>query len=214
MSGPGDQGPSAEGPIAGLVLAGGLARRMGGGDKALKRLGERPLLDLVLERFAPQVGSIALSANGDPARFAAYRLPVVADPLPGALGPIAGIAAGWIFARGLVPPAPLLATIAVDTPFLPRDLVARLAAALATEPEAGLAVAASGGRIHPVAALHRVGDPARLVDGLADGSLRRMMLWIEMRRAVVVDFPADPVDPFANLNTEADLAAAADRPPL
>jgi molybdopterin-guanine dinucleotide biosynthesis protein A len=209
----GGEGGTTDGRIAGLILAGGLARRMGGGDKALRRLGERPLLAVVLERFAPQVGALALSANGDPARFAAFDLPVVADPLPGALGPIAGIAAGWIFARGLRPPAALLATVPVDTPFLPRDLVARLAAALAAAPAAGIAVAASGGRVHPVAALHRVEDPARLVAGLADGSLRRMMAWIETRRAVVVDFPADPVDPFANLNTEADLAAAHRPPP-
>ncbi|TBW41059.1 molybdenum cofactor guanylyltransferase [Siculibacillus lacustris] len=191
-----------------MILAGGLARRMGGGDKALRPLAGRPLLAHVADRLAPQVRALALSANSDPARFAAFGLPVLADPVAGALGPLAGLAAGWIWAAGLAPPAALVATVAVDTPFLPEDLVARLAQALAAAPEAEVAVAASAGRVHPVAALHRIGDVAALVAGLSDGSLRRVMSWIDGRRPVIVDFPALPCDPFENLNTEADLARA------
>jgi molybdopterin-guanine dinucleotide biosynthesis protein A len=199
--------------IAGVILAGGLARRMGGGDKALKPLAGRSLLARVIERFAPQVGPLALSANGDPARFSAFGLDVIADPLPGALGPIAGIAAAWIWAGARRPPCRHVATIAVDTPFLPLDLISRLAGALAAAPDAGVAVAASAGRVHPVAALHRIGEVEPILAGLADGSLRRVMRWLDDRRPVIVDFPFDPTDPFENLNTEADLAAVAERLP-
>lgn len=197
--------------IAGVILAGGLARRMGGGDKALKPLAGRPLVAHAIERFAPQVGPLMLSANGDPARFAAFGLEVAADPLPGNLGPIAGIAAAWIFASALRPPCRWVATVAVDTPFLPTDMVERLAAALLAAPDAGVAVAASAGRIHPVAALHRVGPVDPVLAGLAEGRLGRVMRWLDERRPVVVDFAVDPFDPFENLNDEAAVAAAARR---
>ena len=112
-----------------MILAGGRATRMGGGDKGLLPLGGRPILAHVIERLAPQVERLALNANGDPARFAAFGLPVLADSVPGHAGPLAGVLAGldWAAAEG----AEAIVTAAADTPFFPRDLVARAAAAAA-----------------------------------------------------------------------------------
>jgi len=194
--------------VLGLILAGGQARRMGGADKALLPLAGRPLLAHVVDRLAPQVGRMALSANGEAARFAAFRLPVLADPFAENVGPLAGLAAGLLHAASLDPAPRFVVTAAVDTPFLPLDLVARLRAAV---PDDGrtLAVAATAGRIHPVAALHPREEADELLAGLASGALRRVMGWIESRPTVVVDFPPDGFgDPFANLNTPEELAAA------
>ena len=194
--------------VLGVILAGGQGRRMGGADKALLPLAGRPLIARVVARFAPQVGRLALSANGDPARFAELGLPVLADPFAENVGPLGGLASGLVHAATLDPPPRFVATVAVDTPGLPLDLVARLRAAV---PDDGrtLAVARSAGRIHPVAALHPREEAGDLLAGLADGSIRRVMGWIESRPSVVVDFALDDGrDPFANLNTPADLADA------
>lgn len=208
-----DAPPSTSlGPVAGVILAGGLARRMGGADKALVDLAGRPLLAHVIERFAPQVEPLLISANGDPARLAGFRLPVVADPLPGHLGPLAGLAAAALWLAENRPDVRLLASVAVDSPHLPRDLVARLGAALAAAPAAGSAVAASGGRTHPVAALHRLDGLADLVEELASGATRRVMSWLETRGAITVEFVDSDGDPFVNLNRPDDVAALAARP--
>ncbi|NLH81761.1 MAG: molybdenum cofactor guanylyltransferase [Phyllobacteriaceae bacterium] len=199
--------PAFAEPIAGVILAGGQGRRFGGVDKALLDLDGRPLLDHVIERFGPQGGSLFLSANGDPARFAGYGLDVVADPFAEPVGPLAGLAAAGLRLRRDAPGIDLLASVAVDTPRLPRDLVARLAAALAADPAARVAIAVSRGREHPVAALHRLDGLDALIAGLADGSIRRVMRYVEMRGVVRVGFAdEDGGDPFLNLNRREDFA--------
>lgn len=194
-------------PIAGVILAGGQGRRMGGVDKALVDFEGRPLLAHVVERFAPQVDRLLLSANGDAARFAAFGLDVVPDLFAEPMGPLAGLAAAHRRLETVGSDARFIATIAVDGPCLPRDLVARLAEALAAGPDARVAVARSRDRVHPVAALHCRDDLEDLIGGLADGSIRRVMNWIERRGVVLVDFDdVDGVDPFLNLNRPEDLA--------
>jgi molybdopterin-guanine dinucleotide biosynthesis protein A len=182
---------------------------MGGADKALVAHEGRPLLAHVIERFRPQVDELVISANGDPARFAAFGLEVVPDPIPDHPGPLAGIAAAALWARRRRPDLTRVASVPVDNPFLPGDLVARLAAALAADPLAGCAVAASGGRVHPVAALHPVDAVDDLLPGLASGEIRRLMTWVERCRGRIVDFTLADEDPFTNFNTLEDIAAHA-----
>ena len=190
-------------PVA-VLLAGGLARRLGGGDKPLRDLGGRPLLGHVLERIRPQVGALALNANGDPARFAAWGLSVLPDPLPDYPGPLAGVLAGMRWAQTIG--AATLLSVPADTPFLPVDLVARLEAA---RQAAGvpIACAASGGRTHPVVALW----PAALADALQAalaGGIRKIDRWTAPQGVVAVAFDAAGHDPFFNINTPDELAAA------
>jgi molybdopterin-guanine dinucleotide biosynthesis protein A len=193
--------------IVGLLLAGGQARRMGGGDKPLRLVGGRPILDHVIERFAPQVECLVLNANGDPARFARYGLPVVADSVAGFAGPLAGILAGLDWAAEHRADCPLVASVATDAPFLPRDLVARLRRGL-EEAGADLACAASGGREHPVIGLW----PVRLRDdlrrALVEEDTRKVDIWTGRYRVAVVPFPDTPVDPFFNANRPEDLDRA------
>jgi molybdopterin-guanine dinucleotide biosynthesis protein A len=192
-------------PVA-VVLAGGLARRMGGGDKGLLRLGRRPMLEHVLDRVRPQVRTVALNANGDSARFAAWGLPVLADPVPGNPGPLAGVLAGMRWARRVHPRTPLLLSVPTDTPFLPPDLVARLAAAREAS-GAAIVCAAAAGRLHPVVALW----PVALADALAAALARGpcgVAEWAEAQGLVVADFGDDPLA-FSNVNAPADLAEAA-----
>src|SRR6187399_1776172 len=141
--------------ILGLLLAGGLSRRMGGGDKALRPLGGRTLIDHVIDRIAPQVAGLVLNANGDPDRFAAFGLPVVGDSIPDFAGPLAGILAGLDWAAKHKPEMAWLVSVPGDCPFLPRDLVRCLHHAR-LEQAMPLACAKSGNWRHPVAALWRV----------------------------------------------------------
>lgn len=188
--------------IAGVILAGGRATRMGGGDKGLLALGERPILAHVVERLAPQVGPLALNANGDPERFAAFGLPVLPDGVPGFAGPLAGVLAGldWAHAEG----AEAIVTAAADTPFFPRDLAARLAAAAAAE-GVPLAMAVTGGDRHPTFGLWPVALRDDLGRALGRG-LRKVVAWTEPLGCARVEF-ADP-DAFFNVNTPADLERA------
>jgi molybdopterin-guanine dinucleotide biosynthesis protein A len=194
-------------PVLGVLLAGGRARRMGGGDKCLRPLGGRPLLAQVIDRAAPQVRALLLNANGEPARFAAFGLPVAADVVEGFAGPLAGVLTGMEWARAERPDCPWIATIATDTPFFPEDLVGRLLAAVERE-GAELACAASGGRSHPVFGLWPVGlaDPLRRAM-LAEG-VRKVDIWTARYRVAMVDFPTTPLDPFFNTNRPEDLAEA------
>lgn len=194
----------------GVVLAGGLARRMGGGDKPLRALGGRSLLDRVLTRFAPQVDALVLNANGDPARFAGCGLPIVEDPVPGFPGPLAGLLAGMRWAETHRPDALRVATAAADTPFLPADLVRRLAAALDGAPPDAIAVATSASGVHPVFGLFPVALADDLEEGLWSGTARRVMAWVEHHPVVPVAFePVDAgVDPFFNVNGPEQLAEA------
>lgn len=187
--------------VFGIVLAGGQGRRMGGVDKALLSLAGRPLIGHVIARFSPQVEALALSANGDPARFAAFGLPVLADA--DSRGPLSGVLAGLRWARQ--GGATALVSLAVDTPFMPGDLVPRLC--LAAEASAtGTAIAHSGGRDHPTAALWPVALADALAAFLASAEKPRVLGFAEAQGAARAMF-AD-AQGFANLNTPADLATA------
>lgn len=191
----------------GVILAGGLAQRMGGGDKCLLELAGRTLLDHVKDRLAPQVGTVILNANGDPGRFASYGLPVVADTVPDFAGPLAGVLAGMDWARCHLPQTEWILTVAADTPFLPRDLARRLQAAAENE-RAPLAVACSAGRRHPVFALWSVALMDDLHRAVADDGVRKIVAWTDRYRVARVDFDAAPIDPFFNINTPEDLVTA------
>jgi molybdopterin-guanine dinucleotide biosynthesis protein A len=198
--------------IAGLVLAGGRATRIGGGDKPLRPLAGKTMMAHVLDRLGSQIGPIAISANGDPERFADYGLPVIADDGPsGQAGPLAGILSGMNWAAAATECAGVL-TVAGDTPFFPRDLAARLAEAAAGRPN-GIAVAASRGRRHPVFALWPVSLATDLRVFLAKGAGFSVAAFLQKHQTVSVDFPMEEVnggtlDPFFNVNTPEDLAEA------
>jgi molybdopterin-guanine dinucleotide biosynthesis protein A len=194
-------------PILGLVLAGGLARRMGGGDKALIRIGGTTILERVLGRLGPQCTGIALNANGDPARFAATGLPIIADDVPGFAGPLAGILAGLDWAAAQLPQIEWVVSVPGDCPFVPRDLVVRLFAAR-IEADLPLACARSGDWRHPVVGLWPVGLRKNLRQALVDEGLRKIEVWTARYGVAVADWPTDQVDPFFNVNTPEDAAEA------
>jgi molybdopterin-guanine dinucleotide biosynthesis protein A len=191
----------------GVILAGGLATRMGGGDKSLQVLAGRTILARVMERLGPQCDGLILNANGDPTRFAASRLPVVPDTLPDHPGPLAGILAALDWAAQHRPDTGLVMSVAADTPFLPRDLVARLGAKLVAE-GAPAAMAASGGRDHPVNALWTIAARAPLREALVERGLRKVGRVLDELGAVTAGWPSEPVDPFLNVNRPEDLAEA------
>lgn len=195
------------GNVAGVLLAGGLSRRMGGGDKCLRRLGGRPILARIAERLAPQVACMVINANGDPARFAAFGLPVAADVVDGFAGPLAGVLTGLDWARTQAPACRWIATVATDTPFMPTDLVARLADAVRAG-GADLACATSGGRAHPVFGLWPVGLADDLRRAVVAEDMRKVDAWTARYVLARADFPADPLDPFFNVNRPDDMAAA------
>jgi molybdenum cofactor guanylyltransferase len=194
-------------PVAGLLLAGGLARRMGGGDKCLLHLAGQPMLAHAIARLRPQVAALAINANGDPARFAAFALPVVADVVDGFAGPLAGILTGMVWAHEAVPEAEWLVTAATDTPFFPTDLVPRLKA-MAEAEQAEVAFAASAGRTHPVFGLWRTALILALRTALVEEDERKIDRFAGRSRVAVVDFPDQPFDPFFNVNRPEDLAEA------
>jgi molybdopterin-guanine dinucleotide biosynthesis protein A len=193
--------------VLGLVLAGGLARRMGGGDKARLRIGHQTILQRVLERLAPQCAALVLNANGDPARFADAGLPVIADTVPGFVGPLAGILAGLEWAAAHAPGITDVVSVPGDCPFLPADLVTRLAAA---RREAGtpLACARSGEWRHPVIGLWPVALRADLRTALVERGFRKIEVFTAPYGAAIADWPAAPVDPFYNVNTPEDAVEA------
>lgn len=195
-----------DGPPVGVILAGGRGTRMGGADKALLPLAGRPMLAHVLERLRPQLRHIAISANGDASRFAAWSLPVLPDPLPDHPGPLAGILAGMRWAAREHPDSAGLLSVPTDSPLLPPDLVARLAAV--ARAEGRIAVAESRGRLHPVIALW----PVALADAVEAalrqgwGSVRALT---ETFGATHVAFADSGFDPFTNVNDPEALGAVA-----
>ena len=191
----------------GVVLAGGLARRMGGGDKPMRQIGGRAILAHVVERLAPQCDGLVLNANGDPARFAAFDLPVIADTVADNPGPLAGVLAALDWAADNRPQVQWVVSVAGDCPFLPRDLVSRLHGARLRD-GAELAVAASGGRSHPVIGLWQVALRGDLRQALVDEDLRKIDRWTARYRLATVSWAAEPVDPFFNANTVEDLSEA------
>jgi molybdenum cofactor guanylyltransferase len=193
--------------VPGVVLAGGLARRMGGGDKPLREIGGQAILARVIARLAPQCECLLLSANGDPLRFASFGLPVVADGVQDYPGPLAGILAGLDWAAAHRPNAQWILSAPGDCPFLPRDLVSRLRRAVSAQ-DGELAVAASQGRSHPVIGLWKVALRDALREALVVEGLRKVDDWTGRYRVATVAWPADPFDPFFNANTIDDLAEA------
>jgi molybdenum cofactor guanylyltransferase len=194
--------------VVGLLLAGGLSRRMGGGDKALRLLGGVSLLDRVIERLRPQVEALVLNANGDPARFAGFGLPVVPDSVPDFAGPLAGVLAGLDWAAANRPDCPFVVSVATDAPFLPRDLAARFVAET-QEAQADLACAASGGQAHPVIGLWPVRLREDLRHAVVEEGIRKVDQWTARHRLAMVAFASEPIDPFFNANRPEDLAVAA-----
>jgi molybdopterin-guanine dinucleotide biosynthesis protein A len=190
----------------GVLLAGGLASRMGGGDKALRQIGGATILARVIATMARQCAGLVLNANGDPSRFAAYKLPVVADGVPGFQGPLAGILAGLDWVAANHPELAFAVSAPTDTPFLPPDLVARLAAAR-LETEADIACARSASGAHPVIALWPVAIRGALRHALVNEDLHKVGLFTQRYRLAFADWAA-PVDPFFNANEPADLAVA------
>lgn len=201
----------------GVILAGGQATRMGGGDKGLLRLGDRTILDHVIDRLAPQVSGLALNANGDPSRFEALGLPVLADPIEGYAGPLVGVLAGldWAAQKGV----DTIVTVAADTPFFPVDLVDGLCLAaegmttplvLAATPrsdgEKTKSMSRSGLVRHPTFGLWPTALRDDLRAALEDG-LRKVVIWTEKHdgREAIFDIPGDP---FFNVNTPEDLMRA------
>src|SRR5437870_832120 len=193
--------------IPGVLLAGGLARRMGGGDKPMRTIGGRTILERVIARLEPQCDGLILNANGDPARFASFGLPVIADGVADFPGPLAGILAALDWAAANRPDVSLMLSVAADCPFLPRDLVSRLYQALA-EQNAQLAVAASDGQSHPVIGLWSVGLRGELRHALVVEDVRKIDRWTARYRLATVSWPTDPLDPFFNANTIEDVAEA------
>jgi molybdopterin-guanine dinucleotide biosynthesis protein A len=191
--------------VLGVLLAGGLARRMGGGDKPMRMIGGRTILARVIARLAPQCDALILNANGDPARFAAFGLPVISDGVADFPGPLAGILAALDWAAANRPDVSLVLSAAGDCPFLPRDLVSRLDAALTSE-NAELAVAASDGQSHPVIGLWSVGLREQLRHALVVEDVRKIDRWTARYKLATVTWPVTPLDPFFNANTMDDIA--------
>ncbi len=194
-------------PTLGLVLAGGLARRMGGGDKARIQIGGKTILQRVLACIGSQCAAVIINANGDPARFADTGLPVVADSVPDFAGPLAGILAGLDWTAAHAQACEWLLSVPGDCPFLPKDLAARLHEARVA---AGLplACARSGQWRHPVVALWPVALREDLRRALLDDRLRKIEIWTARHGVAIADWPAEPVDPFFNVNTPEDAARA------
>lgn len=195
--------------ILAAILAGGRARRMGGdGDKCLRPLAGRPILDHVVERLDGQAAQIILNANGDPARFAAWDLPVVADVIPGFGGPLVGVLSALEWAARHAPGITDVVSVPADGPFLPRDLIQRL---VQGRDGAGavLARASSNGRPNPVVALWPLSVAPALRHAVVDEGVAKVDAWTARYPLATVEFDADPIDPFFNVNDAADLARAA-----
>jgi molybdopterin-guanine dinucleotide biosynthesis protein A len=193
--------------IPGVLLAGGLARRMGGGDKPMRTIAGRTILERVIARLKPQCDDLILNANGDPARFASFGLPVIADGVADFPGPLAGILAALDWAAVNRPDVTFVLSAAADCPFLPRDLVSRLHGALNAE-SAELAVAASDGQSHPVIGLWSVRLREELRHALVVEDIRKIDRWTARYKLATVAWPVEPLDPFFNANTMDDIAEA------
>jgi molybdopterin-guanine dinucleotide biosynthesis protein A len=199
--------------IVGVLLAGGQSRRMGGGDKGLRQLGGKPMMEHVRNRLARQASPIVLNANGDPARFAGLGLDVVADAGEAYAGPLAGVLAGLNWAKANAPEARYIVTAACDTPFFPENLAACLRAATG-ETYPAIALAASGNQVHPVFGLWPLALRDNLEQALRSGT-RKVLGWTGRHETFIVAFPkieggGREIDPFFNANTPEDLAMAED----
>jgi molybdenum cofactor guanylyltransferase len=199
--------PGGAANIPGVLLAGGLARRMGGGDKPMRTIAGKTILERVIARLSPQCDGLVLNANGEPSRFAAFGLPVIADTVADFPGPLAGILAALDWMAQHRPEVKFMLSAAADCPFLPRDLVMRLAEARAAQ-NAELAVAASDGRTHPVVGLWSVRLRNELRHALVKEDIRKIDRWTARYALATVTWPTTPLDPFFNANTVEDIAEA------
>ena len=199
--------PDRDTKVIGVLLAGGLARRMGGGDKGLSMLGGRPMMARIIERVGPQVSTLIINANGEPKRFADYGLDVVPDVIGDFAGPLAGVLTGLEWTAVNAPEAEWVATFAIDAPFVPADLVDRLRDAVDRD-GAEMACAASNGRAHPVFGLWPVALAGDLRGAMIDEDMRKIDLWTARYQLAEVDFSASPFDPFFNINDKDNLAEA------
>tara|TARA_A100001011_G_scaffold334915_1_gene363541 strand:+ start:558 stop:1190 length:633 start_codon:yes stop_codon:yes gene_type:complete len=198
--------------IPGIILAGGLSRRMGGGDKGLLMLGKTSIIERVIDKVSPQVGSLAININGDSSRFPDYKLPIIPDSIKGYLGPLSGILAGmeWAFKNG----NRYIATVAADTPFLPDDFIKRLHAMVKSK-NLNIGIAAS--RVlstddvfmHPTFGIWEVGLKDDLRNALANDT-RKIMFWAKKFKLDYYYFDTSDKlsDPFFNINTPDDLEKA------
>jgi molybdopterin-guanine dinucleotide biosynthesis protein A len=196
--------------IGSVILAGGQANRMGGVDKAFLQLAGKPLLAHVIDRLAPQVADIVISANGDLSRFASCGFPVIADSVGGFAGPLAGLLAGLEWHAENQPDISYVVSVPTDTPFFPADLVARLVAAANHERRPIVARSESG--VHPVVGLWPVEMAQDLRRALNQG-MRKVGAWTARQSSIEVTFPLEevggkPLDPFFNINRPEDLAEA------
>ncbi|MBT3238664.1 MAG: molybdenum cofactor guanylyltransferase MobA [Rhodospirillaceae bacterium] len=194
--------------VTGLILAGGKARRMGGGDKAFEVLTNKPMIAHVIKRIAPQVSELIINAGGDVSRFNDFGLEVIADVIDGQAGPLAGILTGMEWLATNRADSEWLLTVPVDTPFLPDDLVARLMQPV-LDGEAELTCAETNGRSHPVVGLWPAGLAGDLRRAMLDEDMRKIDLWTARHRITHVAFDAEPIDPFFNVNRPEDMEAAA-----
>lgn len=193
--------------IAGVLLAGGQARRMGGGDKPMRELGGRPILDRIIERVGPTVAPLILNANGELSRFADYDLPVVPDVVEGFAGPLAGILTGLEWVAANAPECDWLVSYATDAPFVPVDLAERLMQGVEEE-GADIGCAMSAGRTHPVFGLWPLRLREELRHALVDEDERKIDAWTARYKVAHVEFPAEPIDPFFNVNRPENLEEA------
>lgn len=191
--------------VAAVILAGGLATRMGGGDKGLKKVAGQTLLSRIFEVVSPQVEQVVINANGDPARFAAFACPVISDTLAGHPGPLAGV----LSAMKAMAEYDYILTVPTDTPFLPTDLCQRLSEPLKAG-RADLTIARSGGWDHPVIGLWPTRLQQDLEDALAKEGVRKVKAWLHKHNVESVEWPIQDVDPFFNVNKPTDLDSLKD----
>lgn len=191
----------------GIILAGGLARRMGGVDKPLIEIGGAPIVAHVIRRLAPQCGGLVLNANGDPARFSRFGLPIAPDEVEGFAGPLAGVLAGLDYVAASFPEVSHAVSVPADTPFIPHDLVKRLDSARAAT-GADIAVASSGARAHHAIALWPVALREALRHALVQEDIRKVSAFIERHRHALAHWRNEPFDPFFNVNRPEDVETA------
>lgn len=193
--------------ITGVLLAGGLARRMGGGDKCLQKLGGRFLLSYAIDAASEQVGKLILNANGDSSRFKKFNLPVVPDVIEGAQGPLAGVLTGMEWTAENISDCEWIVTFPTDAPFFPKNLVERMCREVRTH-HADMACAHSNKRTHPVFALWPIRLAGDLRRAMLEKNIRKIDKWTAKHKIIHVDWSTDPYDPFFNINCPRDIERA------
>ena len=189
----------ATGNITGIILAGGQARRMGGEDKGLIQLAQKPMIEYVLNAIESQVDDIIINANRNQTVYERYGYPVVADQIEGYCGPLAGMASGLQAAK-----TPFVVTVPCDSPLIPDDLVQKLYSTLQDE-DAEICTALSNGRLQPVFTVMKTEVLPSMLEFLNNGE-RKIDKWFEQHRLAIADFSEQP-DTFININSVEELTA-------